>query len=175
MIECFIDTETTGLDHRIHQAYEVAWAIGDDKIEVTPIAHTLEHADPAALGIGRYHDRRFVPNQPPSYEERILGRTLKGVTLIGSNPDFDARMLTRVIGYEPWSHRKVNIATMAMVVFDWPEPLGLKQVTETLEALGYGIPKPDHTARGDVATSRSVYRALRQLRTAHMKVSGVLS
>ena len=42
---CFIDTETTGLDPRIHQPYEVCYWLEDDDPRTMLLPHTLEHAD----------------------------------------------------------------------------------------------------------------------------------
>lgn len=55
---CFIDTETTGLDPRIHQPYEVCWWREDeDEPNTLRLPHTLEYADQQALNIGRYWER----------------------------------------------------------------------------------------------------------------------
>ena len=61
---CFIDTETTGLDPRIHQPYEVSWWLEDEPAPRSAwLRHDLTHAE--------------------------------GVTLVGSNPAFDAAMTNR--------------------------------------------------------------------------------
>src|SRR5690242_4256561 len=96
---CFIDTETTGLDARIHQPYEVCWWREDHaKPETWGLPHSLLHADEAALRIGNYYDRNNAPwggeNEQRSLAARLALR-LRGVTLVGSNPAFDAAMLTR--------------------------------------------------------------------------------
>ena len=50
---CFIDTETTGLDPRIHEPYEVCIWREDWELPITlELPHTLEFADGAALKIG---------------------------------------------------------------------------------------------------------------------------
>ena len=161
---CFIDTETTGLDPRIHQPYEVAWWLEDDAEPLSfRLTHTLEYADPAALKVGHYWERGFVPGE---YGVRLrdLAADLRGVTLVGSNPAFDAAMLTRFIGTPVWHHRMIDVASGAMWVFGWDRPRGLADVADACREQGHDIPEPDHTAEGDVRTTRAVYEALRDLR-----------
>lgn len=159
---CFIDTETTGLDPRIHQPYEVSWWLEHEAAPRTIVlAHSLDLADGAALKIGRYFERDMHPFPDPNRDAAaFLARELRGVTLVGSNPSFDAAMLTRVVGTAVWHHRMIDVANMAMVVFNAARPPGLAQITETLRNDGYEIPEPDHTAEGDVRTTRAVYKAL---------------
>ena len=162
-ILCYIDTETTGLDPRIHQPYEVCYWREDEPEPFTHrVPHTLEHADQQALKIGRYWERDFAPGGGVS--AGTLGYRLRGVTLVGSNPAFDAAMLTRVIGTPVWHHRMIDVSNVAMVVFDTDRPLGLADVRTRLADAGYDVPEPDHTAEGDVRTTRAVYEALRAIR-----------
>jgi len=165
---CFIDTETTGLDPRIHQPYEVCWWREDEKEPTTAaLPHGLEYADQAALRIGGYFDREFRPETDRNdYWKQRLAKSLEGVTLVGSNPAFDAAMLTRFIGAPVWHYRLINVAEGAMWVFDWDRPKGLADVAKQCRAEGYEIPEPDHTAEGDVRTTRAVYEALRAFRGA---------
>lgn len=93
-----------------------------------------------------------------------LGAHLSDTTLVGSNPAFDAAMLTRYIGTPTWHHRLVDVSDGAMWVFGWDRPHGLADVADACRAQGFEIPTPDHTAEGDVRTTRAVYDALRDLR-----------
>lgn len=177
-ILCFVDTETTGLDPRIHQPYEVAWWYEDEPDPQSSwLEHDLTHADSEALKIGHYWERhgpealgggRFAIIQP-----RTLANVLHGVTLVGSNPAFDAAMLTRVIGFPVWHHRPINVAEGGMWVFGWDRPKGLADVAAECRARGYEIPEPDHTAEGDVRATRAVYEALRAIRAAAAAEMGV--
>jgi hypothetical protein len=159
---CFIDTETTGLDPRIHEPWEVClWREDRDGPETYGLGHDLTHADPQALAIGGYWERAHTIARTIS--KGRLARDLLGVTLVGSNPGFDAAMLTRHIGTSPWHHRTINVADGAMWVFGWDRPKGLADVAEECRARGFDIPVPDHTAEGDVRATRAVYDALRAL------------
>jgi hypothetical protein len=160
---CFIDTETTGLDARIHQPYEVCTWLEDEPEPTTRwLFHNLEHADQQALAVGRYFERVGTDRYWEYDTPEQLAHRLHGVTLVGSNPAFDAGMLTRYIGAPVWHHRLINVADGAMWVLGWDRPKGLADIAAELTSRGYAeIPKPDHTAEGDVRTTRAVYRALR--------------
>ena len=168
---CFIDTETTGLDARIHQPYEVSWWREDeDGPRTFWLEHDLTHADQQALNIGRYWDRNGTAAMAGGYfntaSQRWVALALEGVTLVGSNPAFDAAMLTRFIGAPVWHHRLINVAEGAMWLFDWDRPKGLADIATECRSRGYEIPEPDHTAEGDVRATRAVYEALRAERNA---------
>lgn len=166
-ILAFIDTETTGLDPAVHMPYEVCWWREDEDTPNTiQLPHTLDHADPVALDIGGYHQRGFAPGW--SWPERWVlvdnfAEQLAGVTLVGSNPGFDAAMLAPLLRCSPWHHRFINVADGAMFLFGWDRPKGLDKVTLELRSRGFVIPEPDHTAEGDVRTTRAVYYALREM------------
>jgi hypothetical protein len=163
---CFIDTETTGLDARIHQPYEVSWWLEDAPDPVTTmLPHSLNLADGAALRIGGYFDRGFRPvTDRNDYWVGVLANALLGVTLVGSNPAFDAAMLTRFIGAPVWHHRMIDVSNAGMWVFGWDRPRGLADVASECRSRGFDIPEPDHTAEGDVRTTQAVYYALRSIR-----------
>lgn len=162
---CFIDTETTGLDPRIHQPYEVCvWREDETYPGTLTLPHSLEYADQAALRIGGYHERGFTPFETNGQtERRLLMKALTGATLVGSNPAFDAAMMTRFVGTAIWHHRLVNVSEGGMWVFGWDRPKGLADVATECRVRGYEIPEPDHTAEGDVRTTRAVYDALRAI------------
>ena len=165
MTLCYVDTETTGLDPRIHQPYEVSfWHEVSDKPVTSWLPHDLTHADAAALKIGGYWERGADRESLQRMTPRTLASCLVGVTLVGSNPAFDAAMLTRFIGAPVWHHRMIDVAQAAMWVLDTGRPIGLAEVRTRLVDLGYEIPEPDHTAEGDVRTTRAAYAALRDVR-----------
>lgn len=169
---CFIDTETTGLNARIHQPYEVSLWLEDEAEPWTSwLRHDLTHADQMALKVGHYWERGASGAQDGGHlsiqRPGSLALTLAGVTLVGSNPAFDAAMLTRYIGAPVWHHRMIDVAQAAMWVLNLDRPIGLADARERLNILhDYDIPEPDHTAEGDVRTTRAVYEALRAIRGA---------
>ena len=162
----FVDTETTGLDPRIHQPYEACiWREDWEHPNTFMLKHTLDHADQKALEIGDYWGRRFGElSSVIGADPRHIATLLAGVTLVGSNPAFDAAMLTRYIGAPVWHHRMIDVSNVAMVVLNTDRPLGLADCAAACRAHGHEIPEPDHTAEGDVRTTRAVYEALRAIR-----------
>jgi hypothetical protein len=163
---CFIDTETTGLDPRIHQPYEVCFWREDAEAPTTMwLPHTLEFADAQALRIGGYFDRDQAPWRDDGVAREHLIDMLRGVTLVGANPGFDAAMLRRFIGTEVWHYRFINISDGAMWLFGWDRPRSLLDTAAAVRDAGYDIPNPDHTAEGDVRTTRAVYESLLQIAT----------
>ena len=169
----YLDTETTGLDPRIHVPWEVAIITeGGAESEYVwrwrPAPWDLHYADRDALAINGFHDR-----VPDKYDANIegdaaaaIGQLVEGNIIAGSKPSFDVEMLTpwlRRCGVEPsWHHRPVCIATAA---YGWllREPLTAQERAEVL-----GLPwhsddlsrtcgiNPDdydrHTALGDDLT-----------------------
>jgi DNA polymerase III alpha subunit (gram-positive type) len=140
----FVDTEATGLDHRIHQLTEVAWILREpDGTEVTRRfvpEHTLEGAEAKALEITRYHE--LLANEPrtPDAEwvDVLLGDT-EGAVLVGVVPDFDARHLLQAcqrVGRAPnWDHHLIDVGTLAMpLLASAPEvPRGVASLCSSLE------------------------------------------
>lgn len=162
----YVDTETTGLDARIHQPYEVCiWRANAPDPVTLWLPHTLEFANQESLLIGGYWDRGaegpWEAADGGDSVTNLLIRLLRGATLVGSNPGFDAAMLTRFIGTQVWHHRHINVADGAMYLFGWDRPKGLDVIRTELVARGHVIPEPDHTAEGDVRCTRAVHYALR--------------
>lgn len=161
----YVDGETTGLDSTRHQCYEFAWwPEHADEPLVTSVPHSLAGAEMPALKIGKYFERGFHPwqAQRPAAGSWRLTQDLVDATLVGSNVDFDAGFLLRqIVGVQVWSHRTINISNVAMAIFNWDTPRGLDAVARYLIDLDYEIPLPDHTAEGDVRTTRAAYEALR--------------
>jgi DNA polymerase III epsilon subunit-like protein len=131
----FVDLETTGLEDH-HQPWEIAVVRRRPGVEerfrwfVQP--DYLDLADPEALKIGRFHERtahlnttygdpRLAANTDawacaPTLAE-CLAELLRDAVLIGSNAQFDARMLRLLLarhGLKPtWHYRPVDVGAMA--------------------------------------------------------------
>lgn len=169
----FLDTETTGLDPKRHQVWEVAYSTGLDKpVEVFQVWHSLTNADPAALRINGYLDRvneNYVKTDEEMARHRN-GHSLLPYTftqgalwdayVIGSNPAFDTSFLREALGFAPWKHRLIDLSNIAMAKFSTPVPMGMKEVRDRLTEMGYDIPEPDHTAKRDVETLKACYEIL---------------
>lgn len=131
----FVDTETTHLDPRFGDVWEVAVIRREHGVETEylwQVRPDLATADPEALKIGRYEERFAVPDgwdavglpheHPPwrlTMPEFLydLQTALRGAVMVGSNPAFDAAHLTKLLQDHgrriPWHYRVVDIATLA--------------------------------------------------------------
>lgn len=121
----FVDTETTGLDPFLHDAWEIAVILradGQDEEHVFRIKPDLSNATDEALRINRYHERTAAPGwtwDDPHTAATRLHSLLDGAVLVGSNVPFDAEMLTHLFGryYDqprPWHYRTVDVVTLAV-------------------------------------------------------------
>lgn len=174
----YLDTETTNLNPRTGDVIEVAWAVDDGPIRVCVFPHSLVSADPAAFRVNGYYDRALdryatAAGYPPAEVKapcmvRDLIRDLTGATIVAENYGFDAAFLHAKLGFEPWHHRKIELSTAAMIVFNLDRPEGIAKTADRLRGEGFVIPVPDHTAAGDVAALRACYTALRDLRPDYL-------
>ena len=121
----FVDTETTGLDPFLHDAWEIAVILrtdGHDTEHTFHIRPDLSNAEPKALEINRYHERTAADGWAWDDREtaaRQLYTLLNGAVMVGSNPAFDAEMIAHLFGryYEqpkPWHYRTIDVATLAV-------------------------------------------------------------
>lgn len=169
MTEVFLDSETTGLDARIHDTFELAWAVDDGPIRDTILPHTLDHATPEALAVNRYYERgvdQFAPTGQWGWRDSVAEfcQAARGATIVGANPAFDQEALTKKIGYRPWHYRLLDVETYAKGVLRLDRIMGLNSLADLLADHGWKIATPDHTAPADVACLRDVYRALVTIR-----------
>lgn len=160
----FVDLETTGLDYDDSQVWEAAYAVDDDDVQVSLLNHTLDNADPVALGINEYStrikdwDAGYLGKRERQDWENSFQQALSGNTLVAANPHFDATMLHRRWNYEPWKYRMIDLEAYAMPYLGLTEPKGLAFIAEKL-----GVEAPDHSAYQDVVTLRACYRRLQEL------------
>jgi hypothetical protein len=114
----YVDCETTGLDARRHDPYELAWAVDDGPLYSLLLPHRLRYAEPIALEVGGYgrrgiqerlrHERRCPHHQSASVDDFVAAFAGPNGprTLVAANPAFDAGMLHgKVIGREPTTMR----------------------------------------------------------------------
>ena len=165
----YLDTETTGLDPDVHQVWEIAYAVEDGPIFTASVRHSLRNADDKALEIGHYHERCYVDPFALTFEITVQ-EALRGATIVGANPAFDAAFLRERWCQSMWHHRLLDIEAYAMGALGYDVPQGLATLSADLRDRGFEIPQPDHTAAGDVATTRACHHALidiyREMRTA---------
>jgi hypothetical protein len=125
---CFVDVETTGLDPDRHQIWEVALitpvvgATGADdgwNEQIWQLPVDLSRADPIALNIGRFHDRRLPPGSLVALADFAweFVHATRGLHLVGACVSFDAERLwclMRDAGECPmWHYHLVDVEALA--------------------------------------------------------------
>ena len=161
----FLDTETTGLEDH-HQVWEIAYAgIGDEPTSFM-VPHTTVGSSKEALEIGNYYERQGYEARKwrPDLEREFFNHLGPEVTIIGANPSFDREMLRRRWGTFPAHHRLLDIESWATALIDTTRPpMGMSALYEWFKERGHDIPKPDHTAAGDVRTMQYIYDSLKRV------------
>lgn len=166
-----LDLETTGLDERIHEAWEVALVTEDGRTVCWhfPMRKRFLDMDNVALQIGHFDERYACEGRmafrtmgkgsvetAPNHAVRELHDLTDGATLLGCAIQFDMRFLTdlyRGWGFEPnWHHRALDLGSYAAGCLGLPEPLSSARMAEC-------VPNPEaHTAVGDARWNWKVYR-----------------
>ena len=197
----FIDTETTGLNPHKHEAWEIAVihrrTNGTTREALFQIRTSITEADPKALEINRYKKRFAVPQGTIAAEFPTNGQSpiplterdlvlrlmdlLDDAVLVGSNPSFDERFLTKLfhdVGYAPgWHYRTIDVATLAagylhgsldqkaggdrsLFADDYPAPpYSSRDLSREVHVEPPG-PDTAHTALGDARWAMNVYDAI---------------
>lgn len=166
----FVDTETTGLSEA-RRPWEIA-IIRREPDGTTEewsafVRVSLDSAEPDALRVGRYADRfDHAEAITPRQAAGIVHELTAGAVLVGSNVQFDAHTLGRLLrahGIMPaWHYRPLCVATLAAGLLassggTWGDGHRLDVHTgrfssyRVSRALGVEPPAADvaHTAMGD--------------------------
>ncbi|MCG7607128.1 3'-5' exonuclease [Mycobacterium sp. CnD-18-1] len=168
-----LDVETTGLGPNA-VPLEIAAVNVATMEEFRAVPHVtqpaLAQAEPEALSINRYYERGVFKDALETVEANKniydwLKTMLSGNTLGGSNPTFDAQILSKGITSDgplgtPWHHRLWDISAYAAGVLGLDELPGLAKVCELL---GVENDEP-HSALGDARATAECFRKLRERR-----------
>jgi oligoribonuclease (3'-5' exoribonuclease) len=160
----FLDTETTGLDEQFHEIWEIAWAINNEApVQERILVHSLKTANIESLEMNGYLEKypEGARSEGPMVDLAVR-QVLKDNTLVCANPTFDRMFMKKRWGNEPYHYRSIDVESMALLFFDWDRPRGLKDISDTLRAMGYNIAEPTHAAWVDVVVLRECYFALRE-------------
>lgn len=121
----FVDIETTGLDPERHEIWEVGLILPDGSEHEWQLPVDLSRADPIALNIGRFHDRR-VEKWKDSYEDadwlgefaREFVALTRGLHLAGAVVSFDADRLWRLLRANSecpmWHYHLIDVEALAV-------------------------------------------------------------
>lgn len=167
----FLDTETTSLDRRKRQIWDIAYIIRDethDDIERQfYLDPPMKNADPMSLKIGGYWNRHpnWTKKSPKGVVTaeysvaRRVAQDLLNATIIGAVPSFDEETLYRFLREcgitGPWHYHLIDIESMAAGALRWQPPYNFDKV---LAEFGLGYNKDErHTALGDARMVRDLY------------------
>lgn len=159
----YVDIETTGLDPERHEVWEVALIVDGHEYEWM-VQPSLITAEPQALKVGRFHERRPLNIgmwANPFTVATTVARLTNGRHLVGAVPSFDAAFLDRFLrkhGEAPtWSHRLLCVETLAAAHLRML-PEGLRKMAEKL---GLEVDQATHhTALGDARLARDVFELI---------------
>jgi hypothetical protein len=173
----FLDTETTSLDAVTGEIWEVGmvsrYPDGTETENAWALPVTLEHADPIALSIGRFHERHPQGNETESLDwhdtcslDRFVSyfaELTHGAHLVGNVISFDEerlRGLLRAHGVMPsWHYHLVDVEAMAAGKLGIDPPW---DSADLCAALGVDMPTEweRHTALGDAKWAMRMYDAV---------------
>jgi hypothetical protein len=178
----FVDTECTGLDPDRHEIWEVGLIVPADGTWSGPVPAggwyeqswqlpvDLARADPIALNIGRFHDRRVLAGKLTRLDRfaRDFARLTHGRHLVGAVVSFDAERLWKLLranGQCPmWHYHLVDVEALAAGKVGMAPPWDSNDLS-----LAVGVDPADferHTALGDAKWARSLYEAVMPAGTA---------
>jgi len=180
----FVDTETTGLDPDLHEIWEVGLILRDtngiDGEHTWQLPVDLGRADPIALNIGQFHERREEPMPFVRDFARVFADLTRGAHLVGAVISFDEERLRRLLranGECPmWHYHLVDVEALAAGYLacryrglspDGPHDdrhaLARPPWDSNRLSLAVGV-NPEqfdrHTALGDARWARAIYDAV---------------
>ena len=167
----FVDTETTGLDHKVHELLEVAalrcsfdgkQIISAYEAKLKPLH--IETATAKALEINGYTPEEWTDEKCTPHEAVVqhLSNMARDTVLVGQNVSFDEGFLNDLFDAHkvkpPWGYHKVDTVALGWPLFiNTPmEGLSLGKMCAFL-----GVSQmPTHRAAADVAACREIYLRL---------------
>lgn len=176
-----VDLETTSLNMKTAVPLEVAVVnvTTGESFEFVPRVsmETIGTAEPTALAVNRYFERRLFEKQLGVNETtNAYGRVadmLEGNTLAGANPRYDAAVLLHAlaesdfeIDVEPWHYRLADLSAYTAGALGL-EPSATPGLAKCCELLGVELdPAVAHTAIGDALATAECFRVVTELHAA---------
>lgn len=172
----FLDTETTGLDPDRHEIWDLAYIIdGEEKVfEMDP---DLSKADPFALDIGRFYERRprwhgDIPDPDCTaagngWVALQVAHDLKGRHIVGAVPSFDDAFLKRFMAKHQlpvtWHYHLIDVETLAVGFLAFEGGAMTLPWNSEVLSLAVGVDPLQferHTALGDARWAKAIYEKI---------------
>lgn len=182
-----VDTETLGLDPDRHPIWEAAAIVYDEERDavrarfvwqIRLTADDLDRADPIALRIGRFEERRASDDEllDPAEFAAAFAEITTGAHLLGAVPSFDEERLRRLLARHDvehgWHYHLIDVETLAIGYLlgrtgrlDAPNvarhlPWNSAELTD---ALGIDVEESSkHTALGDAEWALAIWRRVNE-------------
>lgn len=176
-----IDTETTGLDRRTREPWDIAMVKLDpetleevDRFQFFAFVD-MDTANPESLKIGHFYDRSPQASDDTFHEGiepwiKLIEFT-RDTFLVGIQPSFDEHTLWQALtfrGLEPeWFYKLVDAYDVLSGALGIPS--GLLKTDDLCERAGVPVPSEDvrHTALGDVLMTADMLRVAKAQMEAH--------
>lgn len=154
----FVDTETTGLSPEGSHLVELAYAQMEGPVNtlyfgVTEVPEFIDEL------IG-FTKRGLSGMRSVSGEINEFLTVTDGATMVAANPAFDKGFLDKNQLFK-FHYRMLDIESYAAGKFGSEFVPSMKNIYDELEADGWLLSEPDHTAAGDVTCMREAYKILR--------------
>ncbi len=162
---CYLDTESTGLDWRTHETWDIGLIVDGVEYEWHIRPKKPDHADSTALRIGRFYQRTsrtgWTWNDPVIVADRIAVLTADRY-LVGIVPSFDADFLRAFLvahGQAPaWHYQLIDAEVLAAGRLSILPPWDHDDVATDL-GLEPQSDEDRHTAIGDARFAKALYEA----------------
>lgn len=158
----FVDTETTGLDPKRHQIWEVALIDATGVEHEWQLAVDLSRADAHALKLSDFHARRSNSLARPSTFVDEFERLTRGHHLAGAVVSFDEERLRRLLrahGQCPmWHYHIVDVEALAAGKLGLAPPWDSDHLSSLVGVDPAQFSR--HSALGDARWAKAVYDAV---------------
>jgi DNA polymerase III epsilon subunit-like protein len=166
----FVDIETTGLSPHYHEVWEVALIV-DEEEHVWQLPVDLRKADPSALRVSRFYERRNLEIETMRSDPYRVAAQVAALTanrhLVGAVPSFDAAFLSSYLhktGFkDAWHYHLIDVEALAVgYIFGTGGRPNLPWDSEDIStSIGVNPRRFDrHTALGDARWAKAIYEAV---------------
>jgi DNA polymerase III alpha subunit (gram-positive type) len=157
----FVDTETTGLNPKTDELVELSWAYETGPIKT--LYFGVEEVPEFIDELIKFTARDLAGKKSEVEEVSKFIEASLDQTMVAASPAFDQSFL-KANAIWHFHYRMLDIESYAMAKLALDEIPSMKTIYGELIKRGYSsLPRPDHSAAGDVEAMRSIYKVLRYI------------